>query len=108
VDLRDSFARLPLHKAQVNGRSAWYVITEVSDERLAKRLGLNFSPKLRNLISRDCPGCLQTVRSARVLGRTTIKRPGAPDFSPDRVLIPGLMAVSRRGRHGRRARADRL
>ena len=89
VDLEDSFARLPLHKAQVKGEAVWYVITEVSDERLARRLGLNFSPKLRNLISRDCPGCVQTVQADRVLGRKTIRRPGAPDFSPDRVLTPG-------------------
>jgi len=89
VDLRQNFARLPLHRTKVGGKTAWYVITEVSDEALARRMGLNFSPRLANLITPDCPGCVQTVRSSRMLGRGTVKRPGTVDFSPDRLLVPG-------------------
>lgn len=89
VDLRRNFARLPLHRAKVGGRTAWYVITEVSDEALARRLGLNFSPRLANMITPNCPGCVQTVRSDRVLGRKTVRRPGTVDFSPNRLLVPG-------------------
>jgi hypothetical protein len=55
VDLRRNFARLPLHRAEVGGKTAWYVITEVSDEALARRMGLNFSPRLANLITPLAP-----------------------------------------------------
>ncbi|MBA3330541.1 MAG: hypothetical protein H0T39_06645 [Actinobacteria bacterium] len=81
-------ARLPLYRATVNGMPVWYVITEVSNQALARQVGVNFSPKLANLITPNCP-CVQTVRSGRVLGRTVVRRPGAPDFSPMRLLVPG-------------------
>jgi len=89
VDLRRDFARLRLHRAESRGRTVWYVITDVSDAGLARELGLNFSPRLRNLITPACPACVQTVRSGRVLGRGAIRRPGAVDFSPLRRVVPG-------------------
>jgi hypothetical protein len=63
VDLQRDFARLPLYRARIGNRTAWYVITDVSDRDLARRRGLNFSPRLANLITPDCPGCVQTVAS---------------------------------------------
>jgi hypothetical protein len=39
-------------------------------------------------ITRGCPACGQRVVSPRVLGRTVVNRPGMPDFSPKRVLVP--------------------
>lgn len=89
VDLVRDFARLPIYPARVQGKTAWYVITEVSDRELAQRMGLNFAPRLKNLISPDCPGCVQTVSSPPMLGRTLVDRPGGVDFSPTRQLIPG-------------------
>ncbi len=89
ADLVTDTARLPLYRATVKGQPAWYVITEVSDRALARRIGVNFSPKLGNLITPNCPGCVQTVRSGRVLGRSVVSRPGAPDFRPARLLVPG-------------------
>ena len=89
IDLRQNFARLPLHRAEVRGKTVWYVITDVSDREIARRRGLNFAPKLVNLITPDCPACVQTVRSPRDLGRRTIRRPSAPDFTPRRLLRPG-------------------
>lgn len=89
VDLQRDFATLPLHRATVSGVPVWYVITDVSDAALAGQLGLNFAPRLANLITPDCPGCVQTVQSPRWLGKTVISRPGKPDFSPTRVLEPG-------------------
>lgn len=108
TDLQTDTARLRLHRATVKGLPVWYVITEVSDQGLAKQLGLNFSPKLANLITPNCPPCVQTVRSGRVLGRTTVSRPGAPDFSPKRLLVPGpdggfppaMAAVGAQGKPG--------
>jgi len=89
VDLQRDFATLPLHRATVSGVPVWYVITDVSDAALARELGLNFAPRLANLITPECPGCVQTVQSPRRLGKTAISRPGKPDFSPTRVLEPG-------------------
>jgi len=65
------------------------VITDTSDARIARQLGINHSPKLRN-VRRGCPHCAQTVRATdRVLGRSPAQFEGAPDFSPDRSLVPG-------------------
>jgi hypothetical protein len=41
------------------GTPVSFVITDVSDRRLARRLGLNFAPKLPN-ITRGCPACAQS------------------------------------------------
>ncbi len=92
VDLVNDFARLPLHRATVRGVPVWYVITDVSDPALARKLGLNFAPKLANL-PLGCPGCVAVVRcSARVLGRSPAVFNGLPDFKPDRLLVPGPSA----------------
>jgi len=102
VDLQRDFARLPLYRARIGNRTAWYVITDVSDPDLARRRGLNFSPRLANLITSDCPGCVQTVASPRELGRRVVSRPAGVDFSPRRLLVPGPNGgfPIRRGRIG--------
>ena len=89
MDLQRDFARLPLYRARIGNRTAWYVITDVSDADLARRRGLNFSPRLANLITPDCPGCVQTVASPRELGRRVVSRPAGVDFSPRRPPVPG-------------------
>ncbi len=88
VNTKCDFATMPLHEARVNGVTVWYVITDVSDAGLAKDLGLNFAPRLAN-ITKDCPGCAQVIRTNRRLGSEVIDRPGKPDFSLRRVLVPG-------------------
>jgi hypothetical protein len=89
VDLTRDFATLPLHKGTADGQTVWYVITDTSDARIARRLGINHAPKLRN-VRRGCPHCAQTVRATdRILGRSPARFEGAPDFSPDRSLVPG-------------------
>jgi hypothetical protein len=89
VDLTRDFATLPLHKGRANGKTVWYVITDVSNARMARRLGVNFSPKLAN-VGRDCPACLQEVKSRDpLLGKAPVEFQGVPDFSPKRTLVPG-------------------
>ena len=88
VDLTRDFATLPLHKGTANGETVWYVITDVSDESMARRLGVNHAPKLRNA-PRDCPACVQEVKTTdSVLGRAPVQFQGAPDFGPKRTLKP--------------------
>lgn len=89
VDLARGTAVLPLHRGSVGGKTMWYVITDVSDRAEARRLGVNFAPRLANS-SNGCPGCVQMVRSSDPLfGRETLEFPGGVDFAPTRVLVPG-------------------
>lgn len=88
VDLTRDFATLPLHKGTAQGKTVWYVITDVSDANMARRLGINHSPKLSNA-PRDCPACVQEVKTTdRVLGKAAVQFQGAPDFSLKRTLMP--------------------
>ncbi|MBA3305646.1 MAG: hypothetical protein H0U25_06930, partial [Thermoleophilaceae bacterium] len=48
VDLTRDFATLPLHKGTVGEETVWFVITDVSDAKIARELGVNHSPKLSN------------------------------------------------------------
>lgn len=89
VDLTRNFARMPLHRGTVGGTTVWFVITDVSDARMAKKMGLNFAPRLVNA-DRGCDLCVQEVRSSsKVLGKSTVAFQGAPDFAPPRLLVPG-------------------
>jgi len=89
VDLTRDFATLPLHKGTVGEETVWFVITDVSDAKIARKLGVNHSPKLSN-ISLGCPACAQTVKSSNpVLGEAPVEFEGAPDFSPKRTVVPG-------------------
>ena len=88
VDLTRDFATLPLHRGTANGETVWYVITDVSGRKMARRLGVNHAPKLRNAPV-DCPACVQEVTTAsRVLGRAPVLFQGAPDFSFNRSVTP--------------------
>lgn len=93
IDLTRDFATMPLHRGTAGGETVWFVITDVSDPAMARRLGVNFSPKLRNA-PRGCPACVQTVRTSDpVLGRAPVEFEGAPDFNPTRTLVPGPTIV---------------
>jgi len=94
VDLTRDFARLPLHRGKADGETVWYVITDTSNARMARRLGVNHSPKLRNA-QRDCPACVQEVKTNRpLLGKAPVRFQGAPDFSPTRTLDRTRTALS--------------
>ena len=92
VDLTRDFATLPLHKGTVAGETVWYVITDVSDAKIATEIGVNFAPKLANA-GVACPACVQeVVTSDPILGREPVEFQGAPDFSPTRTVEPGPTA----------------
>ncbi len=89
VDLTFEYATLPLYRGTAGGQTVWYVITDVSDARIARELGINHSPKLAN-VPTMCPACSQEVSTSDpVLGRASVEFQGAPDFSPQRTLVPG-------------------
>src|SRR5207253_1739277 len=94
VDLTHETVRLPLYKGTANGHTVWFILTEASDQGLAKNSGLNYAPKLAN-IANGCPDCVQTVRQEQPtadqnkFGQAVIHYQGEPDFSPTRSLVPG-------------------
>jgi hypothetical protein len=89
INLTKHLVRLPLHKGSHNGQTVWYILTDVSQEALSRRLGLNFAPKLSNS-SRGCPGCVQNLPiPADITQAGTVEFKGRPDFSPARILVPG-------------------
>jgi hypothetical protein len=83
---------LPLHEGNFNGKRAWYILTEASDEGAASDLNLNFAPKLAN-IGIGCATCVQdvtqTVPAGNKFGEAITNFEGVPNFSPTRVLEAG-------------------
>ena len=100
IDLTRGTATLPLHKGSFRGKAVYYVITDASDLRRSRELGVNFAPRLA-VLSNGCPGCVQTVN---IIGRgdedaasETLRIPriefaGIPDFAPTRILAAGPTA----------------
>jgi hypothetical protein len=89
VDLQNRFVRLPLRRGLHNGQTVWFVLTDVSDETLATKIGLNFAPKLAN-VGRGCPGCVQVLDiPPDITQASSVNFLGSPDFSPTRIVIPG-------------------
>jgi len=88
VDLNRNVARVPLFKGSHNGAAVWYVRMDVSDAGMARDLGLNFAPRLKNS-DNGCPACVQSVKSSDpVLGRAPVEFSGTVDFGPARSLTP--------------------
>ncbi|RMH19282.1 MAG: hypothetical protein D6698_05875 [Gammaproteobacteria bacterium] len=89
VDLVKGTAKLPLHKGKLaSGETAWFILTDVTDENLADLHGVNYSPKL---------AYGYTGRNQR---NVTIQRDGTwvfdrgrVDFQPRLSLTPGPAAA---------------
>ncbi|WP_298545604.1 hypothetical protein [uncultured Aquimarina sp.] len=75
---------LPLFKGKrPNGRPAYFILTETSNFNVAKLFGINYAPKLINAIG---TGGEQYV----TINRGRIQFAGDIDFSPERILEPGI------------------
>jgi hypothetical protein len=102
VDLSHETVRLPIYKGTApvpNGapgqtETVWFVLLDASDSGLAHDLGVNFAPKLANIAIGD-PAAVQTVTldspspEQNHFGPALVHFQGAPDFSPNRVAVPG-------------------
>nr|MBA3550622.1 CHRD domain-containing protein [Patescibacteria group bacterium] len=74
---------LPLYKGiGPNGKSVYYILTEAADFEVAKKLGLNYAPKL--VYGRGTEGSQNVT-----LENGMMKFKGDVDFSPVRQLAPG-------------------
>ena len=84
VDLDENTVTLPLYRGRLeDGRAVWYVVTDVSDEGVARQAGLNYAPKLANATGSAARRATLAPDGTFVFDR------GAVDFSPERVLVPG-------------------
>ena len=75
---------LPLYKGKlIDGRTVWYILTDVSDPKVAEDLGLNFSAKMRFITTAAArTGTLDT-------NGNIIFNAGTVDFTPERNIVPG-------------------
>jgi len=88
VNMTRSFATAPLFQGTFNGQPVWYIITDVSDEGMASKLGVNFAPRLAN-IPVTSPAVQRVMSGNPMLGHDMVTFAGVPDFSPTRLLLAG-------------------
>jgi len=84
VDATVSTITIPLYKGTVKstGKTAWYILTDVSDPGIAAELGLNFSAKMNNITTAARTGNLGPDGNI-------IFDKGTVNFAPKRDIVPG-------------------
>jgi hypothetical protein len=91
VDVKEGTVVIPVHRGVANGKTVWYLITDVSDYGIAHDLNALYAPKLVNMAI-NCPECVQTAILGKPTGKfnneAIVHFEGAPDFSPTRVYKP--------------------
>lgn len=83
VDVANGTITLPLYKGSMrNGKTVWYILTDVNNQEVATLLGLNFSAKLTFAGN--------AARTAHLdSNNNLVFDKGAVDFSPTRNIVPG-------------------
>ncbi len=81
-DARNHTVSLPRYTGTSKGRPVTYVITDASTKEAARRLGVNFAPRLANAVG---TAAVQKVRG----GARSLDFPATVDFTPTRVVVPG-------------------
>jgi len=80
---RKASVTLPLYRGlSPDGKDVFYIITEASDFAVARRMGINYSPKLAKAVGSDGA---QTV----TLKDGIMQFKGSVDFSPTYKVVPG-------------------
>jgi len=90
---------LPLYRGlSPGGESVYYILTEASDFDVAKKLGINFSPKMKNVIGTSGAQPV-TLNEGLIQFRGNVDfspeyrvEPGNPDPFPPAVATPGAIA----------------
>jgi hypothetical protein len=84
VDAIAGTITVPLYKGSVKstGKTAWYILTDVSNQGIAEELGLNFSAKLSFINTAARTGNLDAS------GNIVFDK-GTVNFAPKRNLVPG-------------------
>ena len=103
VDAIAGTITIPLYKGTVKstGKTAWYILTDVSDQGVAEELGLNFSAKLNFINSAARTGNLDAN------GNIVFDK-GTVNFAPIRNIVAGPdgSGISSQVRHARRESGD--
>ncbi len=83
IDFTTKMVTLPVYKGiGPSGNPTYYIVTEAADFEVAKKMGVNFAPKLINGVG--------TTGSQQVtIENGMIKFKGDVDFSPERSITPG-------------------
>ncbi len=82
IDLAARTVTLPLHEGVApDGSVTYYIITEASDRKLARKLGVNWSPLLEN-----ATGTVAAQNGRYEDGKLTFE--GTVNFSPARIVVP--------------------
>ncbi|HXO36478.1 MAG TPA: hypothetical protein VN901_29390 [Candidatus Acidoferrales bacterium] len=84
LDATPGTITIPLYKGTVKstGKTAWYILTDVSDQGIAQELGLNFSAKMKNINTAARTGNLGPDGNI-------IFDKGTVNFAPERNIVPG-------------------
>ena len=77
------WVRLRLHEAVADGQEAWFIRTDASDERFARRQGLVFVPKLSGLAGAGLVGDAYVVTNGAQDQPVVLSSlPGREDYTP--------------------------
>ncbi len=80
---RSAWVQLPLYRGlSPSGKSVYYILTEVSDYDVARRMGINYSPKM-DIVAAGAGSQAVTLTN----GIAQFK--GNVDFSPEHLVVPG-------------------
>src|SRR5919112_4018690 len=83
LNVEQGTASFPLLEGKSrDGDTVYYIVTEVSERAQARRLGVNWSPRLENALG------TQAVQDATRTDGTVVFE-GTVDFGPNHVVVPG-------------------
>lgn len=80
VDTTAHTVTLPLHRGIEEGKTVWFIITDVSDARVAQNLGVNYAPSLAHLGS-------AAIQKGTRNADNTFTFDGAPSFKATRTYV---------------------
>ncbi len=80
VDSSNHTVTLPLHRGVEAGTTVWFIITDVSDARVAQKLGVNYAPSLAKLGA-------AAIQKATRNADGTFTFDGAPSFEATRTYV---------------------
>ena len=85
IDLQNNSITLPLHQGSLqDGRTVWYVLTDVSDQATSQQLGIGYSPALATAANTDGTRTATFDSAGNMIFNT-----GSVDFSPVHSVTPG-------------------
>jgi len=82
IDTAKHTVTLPLHQGMANGETVWFILTDASDPRVARKLGVNYAPSLKSLGA-------DAIQKGSKNEDGTFTFAGAPSFAATRTYVAG-------------------